>query len=200
MCPKKSFAWDSEIRAEQKRTLVIRQEATVIQRERPKYGAAHPILNEAPAPEIGGFAKFQGGLRELIKWSEFHVPTIWWIDLNPRLKLGNQGGELFCDQRYAEADVVVCGWQFIVTTPEIAHWAAERGFTESKWFEHGIVKLPKLDGPGTLWRTSFSKEFYHTWQNSCPFLPPEVMLQALIEHGMAHVLSTTARQMGWKVR
>jgi hypothetical protein len=177
--------------------LTLRQKTTIIRREREKYGAKQDIFYQSAAPEIQEFLPFQGSLKELLASLETHVAEPWWVDLNPRLKLGKSGGELFCDRRYEKIDVVFCGHTFARITSEIAVMAKCYGLN---WKEDDILKFPKLEGPMTLWKTTFSIRLYQEWQERCPTLEPGILLQAWIEQGKAKVLNTTAKQMGWSVR
>ncbi len=180
-------------------TLTLRDDSTVFRRERKRIGPAHRILTEAPIEGVG-ISTFEGSMGELLDRAGNHVSTEFWIDLNPRLRLGENGGELFLDRRYAEVDVVTCGHYFTRVSAATAAWAARIGLKERQWQEGGILKIPKLEGPMTLWRTAFSKEFRREWSATGAFLNPGIQLQAWIEQGRANVLSTTARAMGWIVR
>ena len=181
-------------------TLVVRGDSSVFRRERDRIGPAHRILTEAPIAEMEGISTFEGGLAELLDWAGNQVSTEFWIDVNPRLRLGDQGGELFLDRRYSEVDVVTCGHYFTRISAETAAWAAGMGLEGRRWQEGGILKIPKLEGPMTLWRTVFSNGFRREWTTTCNFLNPGIQLQAWIEKDRAKVLSTTARSMGWSVR
>jgi hypothetical protein len=179
---------------------VIRGDATVFRRERKRIGPAHRILAEPPIPETDGILTFEGTLPELLDRVGGEVSTKFWIDLNPRLRRGEHGSEMFLDRRYAEADVVTCGHYFIRISAEAAAWAAEMELETPRWQEGAILKIPKLEGPMTLWRTEFSKEFRQEWMAAGDFLEPAMLLRAQIEQGRANVLSTTAKSMGWSVR
>ncbi|MES2659323.1 MAG: hypothetical protein V4689_11955 [Verrucomicrobiota bacterium] len=181
-------------------TLVVRGDSTVFRRERDRLGPAHRILMEAPIGEMEGISTFEGGLAELLDWAGSHVSTEFWIDLNPRLRLGDEGGELFLDRRYSEVDVVTCGHYFTRISAETATWAVGIGLKGRQWQEGGILRIPKLEGPLTLWRTAFSSELRREWATTGNSLNPGIQLQAWIEQDRAKVLSTTARSMGWSVR
>ena len=180
--------------------LEVRVDTTVICRERQQRGVAQDIFKQSAAGEIQAFAKFQGTLPEMLGWAENHISTLWWVDLNPHLRLGECGIELFCDQRYAAVDVVICGHSFVRTTREIATWAAAVGLEGQHWQGNGILKFPKIEGSMTLWRTAFSREFYQEWSCRHSFLDPGVLLKAWTELGKARVIHSTAKQMGWSVR
>jgi hypothetical protein len=180
--------------------LVIRENAVVFRRERKRLGPAHGILREAPVALGEGIVGFEGDLAALMDRVGNEVSTEFWIDLNPRLRLGDQGGQLFLDRRYAEADVVSCGHCFTRISRETAAWAAEMGLEGRQWQEGGILKIPKLEGPMTLWRSEFSERFHGEWADVGMRLDPAVLLQALIDQGRAQALTTTAKSMGWSVR
>jgi hypothetical protein len=181
-------------------TLMVRGDSAVFRRERKRIGPAHRILTEAPIAGMEGISNFEGTLGELLVWVETRVSKKFWIDLNPRLRMGEHGGELFLDRRYDEVDVVTCGHYFTRISAETEAWAAGIGLEGQQWKEGGILKIPKLEGPMTLWRTKFSKEFHREWMTAGASLNPGILLQAWIEQGRAKVLSTTARSMGWSVR
>ena len=180
--------------------LVVREDTAVFRRERKRIGPAHRILTETSVLRLVEARDFEGGLTDLLEWVERHVSAEFWVDLNPRLRLGEHGGELFLDRRYAEADVVTCGHYFTRISAETAAWAAGMGLEGAKWQEGGILKVPKLEGPMTLWRTAFSKAFRREWLAAGTDLDPAVLLQAWIEQGRARVMHTTAKAMGWSVR
>jgi hypothetical protein len=200
-CPKPP-AGDSEPWEKNKvaPTLTVRGNAAVFRRERKRIGPAHRILTEVAASQMEGISDFEGSLAELLDRALSHVSTEFWVDLNPRLRLGEHGGELFLDRRYEEADVVTCGHYFTRISAETAAWAAEIGLGGPQWLEDGILKVPKLEGPMTLWRTAFSEEFRREWIATGTDLDPAVRLQAWIELGRARVMGTTAKSMGWSVR
>jgi hypothetical protein len=104
------------------------------------------------------------------------------------------------DRRYEDADVVTCGHYFTRVSAETAAWAAEIGLEGKQWLEGGILKVSKLEGPMTLWRTAFSKEFRREWAAAGTDLDPGILLQAWIELDRVRVMSTTAKTMGWNVR
>ncbi len=181
-------------------TLAVRGNSTVFRRERQRIGPAHRILREPPGVQMSGIPPFEGSLAELLDEVGSHVFAEFWIDLNPRLRRGEHGGELFLDRSYAEVDVVTCGHCFVRISAEVAAWAAGMGLEGRQWKGGGILKIPKLEGPMTLWRTEFSKEFRREWTSAGAFLDPGILLQAWAEQGRAKILSTTARSMGWSVR
>lgn len=200
-CPKPPAGdaepWEKDKRAA---TVAVRENTEVIHRERQRTGPAHRILAEAPTAALAGIPAFRGSLAELLAEVEVRVSGEFWIDLNPRLRLGEFGGELFLDRRYAEVDVVTCGYFFIRVSAETAAWAAKRELEGREWQESGILKVPKLEGPMTMWRTGFSKAFFREWVSIGDKLRPEILLRALIEQGQARHLNTTAKSMGWSVR
>lgn len=183
-----------------KPALVFRGDTAVFRRERRRIGPAHRILTEGPAAQLEGIPTFEGSLSDLLGRVGRHVSAEFWVDLNPRLRLGEQGGELFLGRRYAEADVVTCGYCFTRISMETAAWAAKNGLAGRQWQEGGILKIPKLEGPMTLWRTAFSKEFRREVLIAPMDLDPGIRLRAWIEQGRPEVLGTTARSMGWGVR
>lgn len=180
--------------------LAVRENTAVFRRERKRIGPAHRILAEAPVPRMKEIAEFEGGLAELMDRVACHAYAEFWVDLNPRLRLGEHGGELFLDRRYAEADVVTCGHYFTRISADMAVWAEGMRLERPQWREGGILKVPKLEGPMTLWRTGFSREFRREWVAAGTLLDPAVLLQAWIEQGRARAMSTTAKAMGWSVR
>jgi hypothetical protein len=134
-------------------------------------------------------------------WTVLHLnSTTDWEIVNSRMRLGEHGGELFLGRRYEEADVVTCGHYFTRISAKSAAWAAGMGLEGRQWQEGGILKVPKLEGPMTLWRTAFTEEFRREWIATGTDLDPAVRLQARIEQGRARVMSTTAKSMGWSVR
>lgn len=181
-------------------TLTVRGNTTVFRRERERIGPAHGILTESSVAKMDKLSDFKGSLVELLEWAANHVSHEFWVDLNLRLRLGEHGGEIFMDRRYSDADVVTCGHRFTRISAETAAWAAGMGLKGRQWKEGGILKVPKLEGPMTLWRTEFSNKFYREWTTMGSFLNPEIQLQAWIELNRAKVFSTTARSMGWWVR
>jgi hypothetical protein len=181
-------------------TLTVRGNASAFRRERERIGPAHPILAQARVAQMKGIPDFEGGLAKLLDWVESHVSKKFWIDLNPRLRMSEHGAELFMDRRYENVDVVTCGHYFTRVSAETAAWAAKMGLEGREWLEGGILKVSKLEGPMTLWRTAFSKEFRREWAAAGTELDPGILLQARIEQGRAHVMNTTAKSMGWSVR
>ncbi len=180
--------------------LVVRENAVAFRRERKRVGPAHRILMENRIVHGEGIAGIEGDLADLMDRVENEVIAEFWIDLNPRLRLGDQDGELFLDRRYAKADVVTCGHCFTYISAATAAWAAELGLEGRRWQEGGILKISKLEGPMTLWRTTFSKEFRREGLAAGIDADPGTRLQAWIEQGRAEVLSSTAKSMGWSVR
>jgi hypothetical protein len=84
---------------------------------------------------------------------------------------------LFLDRRYEDTDVVTCGHYFTRISAEIAALAAEVGLGGPQWQNGGILKVPKLEGPMTLWRTAFSEEFRREWTSAAMDLDPGILLQ-----------------------
>ncbi len=177
--------------------LTIRDGAAVIVRERDKIGSAQRIFSQPAPQQIQKFPSFHGSLPELLAWVDLNVTMPWWVDLSPHLKLGRRGGELFCDRRYSNVDIVVCGHSFTRITNSLSGWGEINGLD---WHEDGILKFPKVEGPMTLWNTEFSHKFHREGIKLFPEIEAGIILQAWLEQGKANVLNTTARQMGWSVR
>lgn len=70
-------------------------------------------LRQPATADVLEFPNFQGSLAELLGWVETEALSAYWVDLNPRLRLGERGAELFRDRLYAGVDVVVCGHTFV---------------------------------------------------------------------------------------
>ena len=122
------------------------------------------------------------------------------VDLNPQLHLSSNGGELFLDRRYEDFDVGFCGFYFIKITAAIAEWARRYELDEKVWGEGKLLKVPKLEGPMTLWKTEFSRQFHVELVSQVPSVKTEILLRAWMEQGKVSFAETTAKQMGWKVR
>ncbi|RYD22661.1 MAG: hypothetical protein EOP88_07240 [Verrucomicrobiaceae bacterium] len=180
--------------------LVVRGDAAVVRRERERIGPAHRILMEPPIAGMKGTSTFDGSLPELLSRAGDEVSKKFWVDLNPRLRLGDNGGELFTDLCFSDMDVVTCGNFFTRVSREAADWASGQGLCTESWQEGRILKVPKLEGPMTLWNTSFSVRFREEWSAAAALLQPETMLRAWIDLGRAKVGTTTALSMGWEVR
>jgi len=74
------------------------------------------------------------------------------------------------------------------------------GLTGPTWEVEKLLKLPKLNGPITLWRTGFSEKFVREWREICPSQDPSLLLRLWMETKKARVVVTSARNMGWGVR
>ena len=85
-------------------------------------------------------------------------------------------------------------------TSVIAGWARSKELDGLVWGEGKLVKVPKLEGPMTLWKTRFSREFHEEWISQVPFVKAEILLRAWMDQGKVAYAETTAKQMGWKVR
>lgn len=175
-------------------------DSAVICRERRRLGPAHRILSEPPSASIASFHKFHGDFLGLLEWAVREVKESWWIDLNPRLKLSHKGGELFTSRYCQYADVVVCGSFFIRITPLISKWADRMGLTADLWSEGSLLKLPKLEGPMTLWKTEFSHKFHDELITQGAPIRPEILLRAWMDQGKVRTVEASARPMGWDVR
>ena len=180
--------------------IIVRVETDVISRERVRGGPFQRYHRRPVEIQVEKYPFFQGNLIKMLSWSINNINSRYWIDLDPRLKLGNQGGELFLDRRYSEVDVVVCGYHFVSVSYEIEDWAKRFGLKDLRWKRGSVLKVPKLDGPLIFWRTNFSGNFYKSLSELRVSLDPCVFLRAWIDTGKAKVLSTTCRQMGWDVR
>lgn len=179
--------------------LRVRPQTTVIRRVRTPVGPACALLR-AELEELEGFPKYHGNFVSLLRQAAHAVTEPWWVDLNPRLNLVSHGGELFLDRRYENADVVYCGSYFLKITTAIAEWAKRNQLHGGGWQEGHILKLPKLEGPMTLWRTSFSKTFHEELTSCPPFITADILLKAWMERGKVVFAEATAAGMGWNVR
>ena len=177
--------------------LAIRPDTTVFRRARRKVyeGSEDPD----PRKEVLSFTPFDGDLRELLDSVGETVTTQWWVDSSPWLRSFPLGSELFLDRRYDKADVVVCGHFFVKLSKQVADWAKEFGLDPSAWSEGWNLKLPKLEGPLTLWNTDFSKSFGEALKQQPDFVRPEMLLLAWKQQGKAKVKTTTAARMGWRL-
>jgi hypothetical protein len=186
--------WKDEAR------LRVRTETTVVKRPRRRIGPHHGILNHRQRNGIEKFPKFAGELSSFLIGASADVTEPWWVDLNPQLRLSSDGGELFLDRRYDEADVVFCGYYFIKINASIAEWARSKELDERIWSEGKLLKVPKLEGPMTLWRTEFSRKFHEDLAKQVPLVKAEILMRAWMDQGKVNTAETTAKQMGWKVR
>ena len=177
--------------------LAVRPETTVFRRARRKVfeGSEDP----EPRKEVSSFIPFEGDLRSLLDAVVGKVTTRWWVDASPWLRSFPLGSELFLDRRYDSADVVVCGNFFVKNTKPVADWAHDLGLDPSTWREGWNCKLPKLEGPLTLWSTDFSKEFSGALGRLPHYVRPEMLLLAWMQQGKARVKFTTAARMGWRL-
>lgn len=186
--------WKDEAR------LRVKPETTVVRRPRKEIGPVHRIFKHTPRDGIEGFPKYAGDLPSFLEDASASVTEPWLVDLNPQLHLSSDGGELFLDRRYEDLDVVFCGHYFLKITNDIAEWALRYELDERVWGEGKLLKVPKLDGPMTLWRTKFSQKFHEELVGQVPFVKAEILLRAWMDQGKTAFAETTAKQMGWRVR
>lgn len=180
--------------------LRVRPGTRVIQRARMKIGPLHGIHHHVQRLGLEQHPQYLGNLPTLLERVAAQETETWWVDLNPQLHLSADGGELFLDRRYEEMDVVFCGYYFIKIMPSIAEWARSCELDESVWGEGKLLKIPKLEGPLTLWKTEFSRRFHEDLVSHVPFVKAEILMRAWMDQGKVAIAETTARQMGWKVR
>ncbi|MEO5916371.1 MAG: hypothetical protein ABIS50_19195 [Luteolibacter sp.] len=180
--------------------LRIRSETTVVKRARKKIGALQGIFNHTQRDEVEKFPNYTGDLPSFLAGASANVAGPWFVDLNPLLHLSSDGGELFLDRRYGDCDLVFCGYYFIKITSAIADWARSNALDEKVWGEGKLLKVPKLEGPMTLWKTDFSRKFRAGLVSQIPFVKAEILLRAWMDQGKVAFADTTAKQMGWKVR
>jgi hypothetical protein len=183
-----------------KERLKVRPETTVVKRARKRIGAAQGIFNHVQKEEIEHFPSHHGDLFSLLDWANRTISAPWWIDLNPQLRLSSHGSELFLDRRHEKADVVFCGYYFLRITPATATWARSQGLDSGQWAAGGILKVPKLEGPMTLWNSSFAARFHAELLSLGEIMKPEILLRAWMDLNKAFVHVTTAKEMGWGVR
>ncbi|MEJ6578321.1 MAG: hypothetical protein QNL68_00835 [Akkermansiaceae bacterium] len=198
-CPKPVEAllpWDSDMSPP---TIKVRPDTEVIVRERERIGPAHGILFEDMAEALKVFPAFTGSLEALLDPEAREGSGKFWSDVNPRLKMGAHGGEIFLDRRYEDYEVAVCGEFFVRVCPEIESLAATLGLAGERWQTGKLRKVPNLNGPLTLWRTEFSGRFFQEWRSVGSSLDPAIFLGLWVEAKRARVVVTSARQMGWKV-
>ncbi|MBK1835589.1 hypothetical protein [Roseibacillus ishigakijimensis] len=176
--------------------LRVREGAQAYRRTRVKKGPRQGIDGETPAPEVNRLPGHEGGLRSWLGHCQAHCSSEWWIDFSPQLRLGKEGGDLFLDRSYESCDVVTCGSFFLKLSAEMIRLAREEGLNE--WREGDLLKVPKLEGPATLWRADFARQFLSRWDSSS--FRPEFLLRLQMEQGRARVRHTTTERMGWQVR
>lgn len=186
--------WKDEAR------LKVRPKTTVVRRSRKRIGALQGIFNHAQRDGVERFPHYLGDLASLVAGAGASVAEPWFVDLNPQLYLSSNGGELFLDRRFEDLDVVFCGYYFIKITPEIAEWARMYELDELAWGDGKLLKVPKLEGPTTLWKTEFSRKFHEELVSQVPFVKTEILLKAWMDQGKVAYAETTAKQMGWRVR
>ena len=85
-------------------------------------------------------------------------------------------------------------------TNDIAEWARRHELDEKVWGEGKLLKVPKLEGPMTLWKTEFSRKFHKGLVSQVPFVKAEILFRAWMDQGKVAFAETTAKQMGWRVR
>ncbi|GAA5483824.1 glycosyltransferase [Haloferula sargassicola] len=178
--------------------LHVRPDARAFRRERKRLGPMQAIYNEEVDAEVAELSEYEGDLRSWLAMACESVEEAWWIDLNPAIRMGNFGADLFLDRSYDRADLVVCGSFFMRLTEEMFAWARGRGL--DGWQPEMLVKVPKLEGPATLWRAEFGRRFLAVWSETPGEIRPELLVKALVEEGAAAVAETTAGRMGWRVR
>lgn len=183
-----------------KTKLEVRPETFVVERPRKRIGPFHSIFHHAERNGEETRPLFLGELSSFLAGASANVTERWFVDLNPQVHLSANGGELFLDRRYDGCDVVFCGCYFIKITSEIAEWARGHGLDPQVWGEGRILKVPKLEGPMTLWSTKFSRMFYEEQVSQVPFVRAEILLRAWMDQGKVRIAETTAKQMGWQVR
>ena len=184
-----------------KRRLTLRPQTNVVRRTRKKIGLVHQIDRTPQNYPIEGVIQYADGLLTLLDWMGNTLrDELWVVDLSPQPQLSANGSELFLDRRYDDCDVVFCGYYFIKITNDIAEWAWRYDLDEKVWGEGKLLKVPKLEGPMTLWNTDFCKRFYEKLITQIPFVKPEILLRAWINQGKVRISETTAKQMGWRVR
>jgi len=113
--PESLHPWDLD---ESPPTVALRPETELILRERERIGPAHGVLFNAMVEELQGFSSFAGTLNELLD-SRSAAGAEYWVDMNPKLRMGKRGAEIFLDRRYEECDVAVCGEFFVRVTKEV---------------------------------------------------------------------------------
>lgn len=180
--------------------LRIRSETLVIARERRRMGAFQGIFNYDNGDGMGGYARHNGDLMSLLAVAGSTVDERWFVDLNPQLHRSVNGVELFLDRRYDCCDLVCCGHYFIKITTQVACWAKCQALDEILWREGALLRVPKLEGPMTLWSTEFSRRFHEALISQVPFVKAEILLRAWMDQGKVTIEETTAKAMGWKVR
>lgn len=186
--------WKDEVQ------LKIRPDTMVVQRKRRNIGAYQKIYNFNQRDGIEELSSYSGDLPSFLAEACASSTKPWFVDLNPQLQLSPAGGELFLDRRYEKVDVVVCGYYFIKISAVIAEWARSYELDEKVWEEGRLLKVPKLEGPMTLWKTEFSLKFHEELISQIPSVKAEILLKAWIDREKVSIAETTAKHMGWKVR
>jgi hypothetical protein len=186
--------WENEHR------LRVRPETAVVARRRRRIGAFQGIFNHVQIEGIEDIPEHQGGLLTLLDKMDTCRDAKWLVDLNPQLHLSSNGGELFLDRRYDDCDVVFCGWYMVRITRNVAEWAERNGLDAKVWGNGKLLKVPKLEGPMTLWKMEFSKKFYDDLATQIRYVKAEVLLRAWMDKGRVVTEEATAKQMGWRVR
>jgi hypothetical protein len=171
-----------------------REDSTVVLRNR---------SGKKTAPALFEFTKVlrtKGGVKAALAATE-HIDTIWWVDVADDLVPGPTGAELFLDQRFAQCDLGVTGWQFVVVTAEIAKWAKRQGCAGPKWGAGAALRVPKLDAPLTLWRSAFSSKVSEALKivNNSD-ITGEVLLSAWAATGKASILEASIKSQGWTLK
>jgi len=180
--------------------LRVRTKTLPVCRARKKIGPLHKLHKNSQRDWTGEFSQYAGDLPSFLAEASANVIEPGFVDLNPQLHLASNGGELFLDRRYDDFDVVFCGNYFIKITSAIAEWARSCELDARVWGERKLLKVPKLEGPMTLWKTEFSRKFHEELVRQIPFVKAEILLRAWIDQGKVTFAETTATQMGWKVR
>ncbi|MDB6078082.1 MAG: hypothetical protein JWO82_1829 [Akkermansiaceae bacterium] len=181
-------------------SLKVRPETAVVRRRRKRIGPAQAIFDAAPAREMVKFPQITGGLAAALAWADEGAAAPWWVDLDPQLGLSGNGGEIFLDRRYDTVDLVFCGYYFLTIDAATAAWAKGHGLSGPGWGEGKLLKVPKLEGPMTLWRLAFSRAFQPELAALPEAVRGEVLMKAWMERGRVVFAETTAGQMGWRVR
>jgi len=177
------------------RGVATRLDTEVVYRSRPlRCGRNRPVEEREEVVA----RRFAGDLRGILSWAGSNVSLGWWADVDPRISMKGEGAEIFMDRRFHEADLVVCGSYFVRVTDSLAKWAMERGLDE--WRPGGILKVPKLDGPLTLWRTDFGRAFHSGLASTASSIDAETVMALWIAKRECRVMETTAGAMGWKLR
>lgn len=176
------------------RTIATRPDTQVVYRQRPmRCGRDRPMAERSETTD----RILDGDLRGALSWASENVKSDWWADVDARTSMKSDGAEIFMDRRFNEADLVVCGFCFVKISEPLAKWAFEEDCKE--WKQGGIIKVPKLEGPLTLWRTDFSRAFYAVFVSMEFPLQAEILMALWIQKRRCRVMETTAETMGWKI-